>query len=139
MARSLILIVDDDPNHVALLRDVLEHHGYRVAKAASGEECLRSVEREAPAVILMDIQMPGMGGVATIRALRSRADTARMRVVALTASVMPHEVASFQSIGFDAFHPKPVDIARLLREIEALVADSQTGPTSTASPRGTGS
>ena len=121
MADNLILIAEDDPWSAQLLADVLQHHGYRVVHVTNGRACLEAVADETPALILMDIHMPGMGGVATLKALRDRPAGAQLKVIALTASVMRHEVASFKDVGFDSFHAKPVDIEGLLREIAALL------------------
>lgn len=134
MAGELILVVEDHPPFRLLLADVLEAHGYRVSVAATGEEALAQARREAPALVLMDIRMPGMGGVAATRELRADPATRDARIVALTASAMPDEIASYQSAGFDAFHVKPVvDLERLVGELARLLA-----ATSSASRSGTG-
>jgi CheY-like chemotaxis protein len=122
MAGELILVVEDHAPFRTLLADVLAAHGYRVNTAANGEQALVSAEREAPALVLMDIRMPGMGGVEATRRLRARPAMARARIVALTASAMPEEVASYQSAGFDAFHVKPVvDLDRLVADLARLI------------------
>ena len=121
MANNLIVIAEDDPWSAELLADVLEHHGYRVVHVTNGRDCLAAVAAETPALVLMDIHMPGMGGVDALQALRALPAMQQLKVIALTASVMRHEVASFKGVGFDGFHPKPVDIEGLLREIAALL------------------
>jgi CheY-like chemotaxis protein len=134
MAGELILIVDDDPLNVRLLTDVLELHGYAVVHAASGETSLDVVARATPALVLMDIQLPGMNGIAARAALRERESTREAKFIALTASVMPHEIASFDAVGFDAFHPKPIDMPRLLQQIESLLRGTREGATNTSTP-----
>src|ERR1700730_9514142 len=100
MAGELILVVDDDPLNITLLADVLSHHGYRVVSANSGEACLNYVATSVPAVILMDIHMGGMGGKTALKAIRASPMQAAVKVIALTASVMPYEIAAFQASGF---------------------------------------
>lgn len=121
MAAELIIVAEDDPSSAMLLEDVLAHHGYRVSHVTTGRACVDAAVAEHPDLILMDIHMPGMGGVEALNLLRADPATRHIKVVALTASVMRHEVASFRDVGFDAFHPKPIDIERLLREIAALL------------------
>jgi two-component system, cell cycle response regulator DivK len=122
MAGEAILIVDDDPSCVTLLRDVLSHHGYRVHGTPTGEDACDAVRAGlCPAVVLMDIQMPGMGGIAAIRALRALPGSERARIIAMTASVMPHELAPLQGVEIDTFQTKPLDIARLLVEVRRLI------------------
>jgi len=135
MAGELILVVEDHAPFRTLLADVLAAHGYRVNVAATGEEALVEARRERPALVIMDIRMPGMGGVAATRELRADPATRDARIVALTASAMPDEIASYQSAGFDAFHVKPVvDLDRLIGELARLI-----DATSSASPNGTAS
>lgn len=124
MAGERILIVDDDPLNTRLLEDVLRHHGYVVQSVGDGQACIDAAPDFRPAVILMDIHMPVLGGVETITRMRGRPEFVGLRFIALTASVMPHEIASFRAVGFDAFHAKPINIAALVKEIEALVAPS---------------
>jgi len=113
-----VLIVDDDPRNLRLLGDVLRFHGFTVRTCDTGESACSEVSGGyRPAVVLMDIHMPGMGGVAAIGALKALPDMSRARFVAMTASVMPHQLASLQAAGIDGFHAKPVDIAALLAQI----------------------
>lgn len=122
-----IAIVDDDPLNGVLLADVLRHHDYDVAYSTGGDAFLATLGGEPPALVLLDIQMPGKSGVDVLLAIRERADLARTKVMALTASVMPHEVARFKTLGFDDYHAKPVDVERLLEQIRALVGPAAPG------------
>ena len=135
MSTTTIAIVDDDPLNGVLLADVLRHHGYEVRYVADGDTFLASLHDAPPALVLLDIQMPGKSGVDVLLAMRDRVPHARIKVMALTASVMPHEIARFASLGFDDFHAKPVEVERLLDQIRALIGPA----TSTAAPRETGS
>ena len=140
MNAKTITIVDDDPLNAVLLADVLRYHGYDVRCIADGDTFLASLDDAMPALVLLDIQMPGKSGVEVLIAMRERALRAGTKVMALTASVMPHEIARFAALGFDDYHAKPVDIERLLAQIRALVGPgADAPPTNNAAPPGTGS
>ena len=88
MAGELILIVDDNEKNVKLVRDVLRFNGYRTLEAASGEEAITLAGRQLPDLILMDIRLPGMDGLAAVELLKSQARTVAIPVVALTSFAM---------------------------------------------------
>jgi two-component system cell cycle response regulator DivK len=122
MAAESVLIVDDDARSLRLLRDLLTHHGYDVRAVGSGEQaCAEVADGFVPALVMMDVHMPGMGGIAAIAALRAVPALAGARYIALTASVMPHQLAPLEAAGIAAFHTKPIDIDRLLLEVERLL------------------
>ena len=122
MAAEPVLIVDDDARSLRLLRDLLTHHGYEVRAVSSGEDaCAEVAGGFVPALVMMDIHMQGMGGIAAIAALRAVPAMAGARYIALTASVMPHQLAPLEAAGIAAFHPKPIDIDGLVVEVERLL------------------
>lgn len=114
-----ILVVDDDEKSRRLACDVLEHRGYTVMRAGSGEEALARVGAVVCDLALLDIQLPGMSGVETFKALRALPGWGKVPVIAMTASVMPDERSSLMQEGFDGFSPKPLAI----KELVQLVAD----------------
>lgn len=114
MTRELILIVDDYARFRQLLSDVLTFHGYRVAIAASGEEAIELATRNSPALVLMDVQMPGIGGVAACQAIRNLPTRNPPKIIALTASPMS------STEEFDDVWLKPIDLNALLHKIDAL-------------------
>jgi two-component system cell cycle response regulator DivK len=117
-----ILVVDDDEKSQRLVADVLTHHGHVVARAGSGEAAL-VLARAAPFdLALLDIQLPGIDGVATFKALRALPGWARVPVIALTASVMPDDRNSLMREGFDAFIPKPLAIKELVQRVTDALA-----------------
>jgi len=81
----VILIVEDNARNLKLVRDVLNHVGYRTLEAATAEDGLALAREERPGLVLMDIQLPGMDGVEALERLRSDPATAGVRVLALTA------------------------------------------------------
>jgi CheY-like chemotaxis protein len=118
MAGELIMIVEDNERNLKLLRDVLGAYGYRTVEARSGEEAVLLARAEHPQLVLMDIQLPGMDGVAALRELRGFPESATMPVVAVTAFAMKEDRERFLAAGFDAYLEKPVNI----RELRSCVA-----------------
>jgi CheY-like chemotaxis protein len=121
MAEPLILIVEDNENNKKLLRDVLRHRGYRVAEATTAEEGNALAAEQVPALILMDIQLPGMTGIEALALLRADTRTQHIPVVAVTASAMDQERARIMAAGFNAYQRKPISVKELLLTVETLL------------------
>jgi CheY-like chemotaxis protein len=113
VATELILIVEDNERNLKLVRDVLHAHGYRTLEARSAEDALVLAQVERPQLVLMDIQLPGMDGVAALRALRAADETADLTVVAVTAFAMKDDRERLLAAGFDGYVEKPVDVRAL--------------------------
>lgn len=113
MAEELILIVDDNEKNVKLVREVLRFAGYRTLEAASGEEAITLAGEQLPHVILMDIRLPGMDGVAAVQLLKSQARTAAIPVVALTSLAMKGDRERLLAAGFDGYLEKPINVKEL--------------------------
>ena len=107
-----ILIVEDDRLNMILMCDLLELHGYRVLKAITGGEAIAVARRERPNLIVMDIGLPNMDGIATLRALRADPSTADIPVVAVSSFAMRGDKDEFISAGFDGYLSKPIDTRR---------------------------
>ena len=116
-----ILIVEDDPNSRKLLRDVLGMVGYETLEAGTAEEGIRLARESTPALILMDIRLPGISGIEALRRLRDDERTRKIPVVAVTASVMQTQTTQALVAGFDALEPKPVRIDALLGTVRRLL------------------
>ena len=112
MSGELILIVEDNPRNLKLARDVLQFNGFRTIEAGNGSDGIALAEAELPAVILMDIQLPDMDGVAALRLLRQVPATASIPIVALTAFAMDADRDRLLAAGFDGYLVKPIDIKR---------------------------
>lgn len=110
MANELILIVEDNEKNLKLARDVLKFHGFRTIEAPDGETGVRLAGEQLPQLILMDIQLPGIDGIETLRRIRSEERTKGIPAVALTASVMSGDRERFDQAGFDGFISKPIDV-----------------------------
>jgi two-component system, cell cycle response regulator DivK len=118
---TTVLIVEDNPRNLKLVRDVLGHAGYATLEAADGEAALAIAREQRPDAILMDINLPGMTGLEALAALRADAATAAIPVAALTAYAMKDDRARILAAGFDGYLEKPVDVRALPAQIEALL------------------
>jgi CheY-like chemotaxis protein len=121
MANELILIVEDDDNSRKLLRDTLQVMGYQTLEAATGEIGLELALARQPALVLMDIQLPGISGFDALAHLRGDPRTRSIPVIAVTASVMSAQQNEVLRAGFDALESKPVSITGLVRKMRALL------------------
>ena len=121
MTAPVVLVIDDNPMNVKLLRFVLEARGYFVRGAHSAEDAMRSLEEGAPALILMDIQLPGTDGLTLSRRLRADARYARTPIVAVSASAMPQDHVAALEAGCDEFVAKPIDTRTFTAIVDRLL------------------
>jgi len=110
MAGELILIVEDNEKNLKLVRDLLQHNGYRTLEAETAHDAIALATEHTPDLVLMDIQLPDMDGVTALNRLRAEPSTAALRVVALTAFAMRDDRERFLASGFDGYLTKPIDI-----------------------------
>jgi two-component system cell cycle response regulator DivK len=113
VAGELILIVEDNERNLRLARDVLEFAGFRTLAATSGEDAVAVALDGRPDLVLMDVQLPGMDGVAALGLLRRTPDLASTPVVAVTAFAMKDDRARFLAAGFDGYVEKPISVRDL--------------------------
>jgi CheY-like chemotaxis protein len=118
MAGALILVVEDNARNMTLLRDVLRATGYRTLEASTGGQALVLAAEHGPALVLMDIRLPDMDGVETLRRLRLDGRTASIPVIAVTAQAMHGDRERFEAAGFDGYLSKPVDLDELLGAVD---------------------
>lgn len=121
MAGELILIVEDQEKNRKLVRDVLQYKGYATLETETAEEGLKLARESQPALILMDIQLPGMDGIAALQALRADPVTRAIPVIAVTASVMRADRGKIREAGFDGFQPKPIEVWVFLDLVRATL------------------
>jgi len=117
---KLLLVEDNEMNRDMLSRRLVKR-GYDVVLAIDGEQGVAMARSEAPALILMDMSLPGMDGWEATRRLKAAAETRTIPVIALTAHAMAGDREKAIAAGCDDFDTKPVDLARLLEKIEALL------------------
>jgi len=121
MAGELILIVEDNENNMKLLRDVLGHRGYRTLEAVTGEEGVALAREHLPALILMDIQLPGIDGIEAFEQLAADEATKNIPVVAVTASAMQEERTRIEAAGFAGYQPKPIRLREFMAAMEEVL------------------
>lgn len=119
MAR--VLIIEDNAANMKLAALLLRHARHTVLCAIDAESGLAMARTESPDLILMDIQLPGMDGLAATALLKQSADTAHIPVIALTAMAMNHDCEKSASAGCDAYISKPLRYQDLYRAIDALL------------------
>lgn len=118
MPNELILIIEDNEKNRKLVRDVLQVKGYRTIESETAEEGLKLALDHSPALILMDIQLPGIDGITALKQLRADAKTAKIPVIAITASAMTHNRQTLLAEGFDGYQTKPISLRDFLAEVQ---------------------
>ncbi|MFO1397369.1 MAG: response regulator [Burkholderiales bacterium] len=119
---STILIVEDNPRNMKLVRDVLQVKGHATLEATTAEDGIVLARERQPDLILMDIQLPGMNGIDALRVLRADAATLHIPVIAVTASVMQQDRKLITEAGFDAYVGKPITLAEFLQAVNDMLA-----------------
>lgn len=119
---KVVLIVEDDPRNMKLIRDLLQHHGYATLEARNGEEGIKLAIEKRPDLILMDIQMPVMDGLEATRIIKANAMTKDIPVVALTSYAMRGDEDRLLQAGCDGYIAKPIDTRNFPREISAYLS-----------------
>jgi two-component system cell cycle response regulator DivK len=104
-----------------LARDILNAKGFKTLEAVTGEEGVKLAKEKVPDLVLMDIQLPGINGIEAFRQIRADAKTARIPVVALTASVTPTDRSEINAAGFDAFIGKPISLKEFVETVKRLI------------------
>jgi two-component system cell cycle response regulator DivK len=125
---SVVLIVEDNALNRELLRAVLTRCGHAVVEAASVAEAKEMLACSAPALALVDIQIPGGSGEDVLRAIRASPTLARICVVAVTAFAMQHDRERLLEAGFDDYVSKPIDTRRLAVQLDAWLSGAPPGP-----------
>jgi two-component system, cell cycle response regulator DivK len=122
MANELILIIEDNEKNRKLIRDFLQVKGYQTIDTETAENGLKLAEEKTPALILMDIQLPGMDGITAMKQLKAGSNTRSIPIVAITASAMTHNRQTMLAEGFDGYQTKPLSLKEFLGEVERLIA-----------------
>jgi len=123
---SRILLVEDHEEIWDFLSRRLKRRGYEVDIAFDGQDGVDKASSLAPDIVLLDMNLPVMDGWTAASLLKSRPETSKMPIIALTAHAMSGDREKALAAGCDDYHPKPVDFSRLLQQIEALLGRSQS-------------
>jgi adenylate cyclase len=116
-----ILVVDDNPNNVDILKTRLESHGYEIVTAADGEAALIRAVEDAPDLILLDLMMPGVDGLEVCRRLKSNRNVPFTPIVIITAKSDAKDVIAGLGAGADEYLTKPVDHASLVARVASML------------------
>jgi two-component system, cell cycle response regulator DivK len=116
-----ILVADDNDDQRALYVDLLTHAGFRVTEARDGAEAIERASADRPALILMDVTMPGTSGWNAVRALRERPETEAIPIIVITGLAGTRDRDASFAAGSDAYLSKPVLPLRLLEEVRKFL------------------
>jgi two-component system cell cycle response regulator DivK len=125
MTPTRILVVEDNMKNLKLLSDVLQHFGYRVFEAMTGEDGVRIAREITPDLILMDLQLPGIDGTEALRRIRAEAATRSVPVVAVTAFAMPGDRQHALDAGFTGYVEKPISVRSLPQQVQDFLTLGQ--------------
>ena len=114
---STILIVEDNEKNMKLARDILRAKGYDTLEAVNGLDGVKLALEHKPDLVLMDIQLPDINGIEAFERIRGHDDTAKMPVVAFTASVTANDRSRITDAGFDGFLSKPINLKEFVETV----------------------
>lgn len=117
MLQAKVLVIEDNPENMALLVYLLRSAGHTVFQAVDGAAGLEAADREAPDLVLCDVRMPGLDGYEVAKRLRSDASLREVPLVAVSASVFGADRDKALAAGFDDFVSKPIEPAQFLEQI----------------------
>ncbi len=116
-----ILVVEDNPMNMELAVDLLETYGYEITPAEDGFKALERVKEKKFDLILLDMQLPGMGGPEVLEKLKADPATSAVPVVALTAHAMSGDAARFMEAGCAGYISKPIDVPQFKSEVAQYI------------------
>jgi CheY-like chemotaxis protein len=121
MEPALILLAEDNEANIRFMTECLTDEGYRIVVARNGLEAIERVREEQPALVLMDIQMPGLDGLEVTRRIRAEAQLANLPIIALTALAMPGDQERCLAAGANDYVSKPFRMNQLVNLIETYL------------------
>ncbi|MBV8634844.1 MAG: response regulator [Burkholderiaceae bacterium] len=122
MSGETVLVVEDTPANIKLATMLLEKDGYRVLQAENGVDGVGLARLHLPDIILMDIQLPDMDGLAAVKLLREDATTKHLKIVALTAFAMKGDESKMLDSGCDGYIAKPIRYQSFLEEVKRVLS-----------------
>jgi CheY-like chemotaxis protein len=123
MSGHRILVVEDNPLNLKLVRDVLTAYGYEIVEAQTGEDGVSLAADCAPDLVLMDLQLPGIDGYEALRRIRQDPRTGAVPVVALTAFAMREDRERTADAGFDGYLSKPISVRELPTQVDDFLSN----------------
>jgi len=120
-----ILVVDDNPDSVAIMRGILENRGYEVVSATRGVEALEYLGTENVDLVLLDVMMPEMSGMEVLQRIKENAATGRLPVILVTAKTQDEDLLSGYQYGADYYITKPFTGKQLIYGIELILGKGE--------------
>ena len=124
MPKKILVVEDNEANRI-LMRQILKYHGYEVLEAADGAAGLAMAREHMPDLILLDLQMPVMGGLAVIRELRKTPELSKLKVMAVTSFAMKGDREKALEAGFDEYVTKPIDTRKFAELVKNIISNSE--------------
>jgi len=121
-----IMVVDDNPDIITIVKTILEGKGYSVFSASSGAELLNMLKVQNPDLIILDIMMPEMDGLEVLSRLKAMSETAKIPVILLTAKVQYEDVLGGYKLGADYYITKPFTSTQLVNGINLLLGEGKS-------------
>lgn len=128
MAKPKILVVDDEPDLVDLLRLRLEQKGFEVQSAHDGLQVFTRLEEQKPDLIILDVMMPKMDGFEVLKRLKASEETSRIPVIMLTAKVRSQDILHGYELGADYYLTKPFTTSQLLLAVNVFLNGKNPSP-----------
>ena len=119
--RGLVLLVEDNDRSRKLERELLELRAYSTIETSTGEQAVELAAEHGPALIVLDVALPGIDGLATLERIRADPVTADIPVVAVTAFAMPGDRERLLDAGFDGYLAKPIDVRTFVDALEGVL------------------
>lgn len=116
-----VLVVDDEPHILKLVKYTLEKHGYEVVEAADGSAAIESAKRDLPDIIILDVMMPIMNGYDACAKIKEFPETENIPVIMLSAKTQQYEISKGIEVGADAYLNKPFTPKELLAEVTKVL------------------
>ncbi len=116
-----ILVVEDQEDNRRIVRDLLTSVGYEIVEAVSGEEGVRMAETQAPDLILMDIQLPGIDGYEATRRIKGNAALQQIPLIAVTSYALSGDEAKARAAGCDGYIAKPYSPRQMLAKVREVI------------------
>lgn len=127
MTPKKLLVADDEPNIVISLEYLMKREGYDVLVATDGNQALEAIQREQPALVLLDVMMPGKTGFEVCQAVRADPALDGVRILMLTAKGRETDVGKGLALGANAYMTKPFSTRELVQKVADLLGRPSEG------------
>ena len=119
--KKKVLVVEDNPMNMILIKEILAANGFEVIEAYNGHDAIKRVSEEMPDLILMDLNLPEMDGVTATKILKSNTPSKDIPIVAITASAMKGDEEKILAEGFDGYIAKPIEMKKFIKAVALFI------------------